>query len=84
MELLALWRGILELEQLGVPGSLVEGDSKVVVGWALGPNCPWLFLDKIESIRHIVASLVLKVAWAPRPVNLVADVLARLGLICRS
>lgn len=36
VELHALWRGILEIEELGVIGSILEGDSKVVVDQALG------------------------------------------------
>lgn len=39
-ELFALWRGIAELEALGIRKSLVEGDSTIVVGWAHGSSCP--------------------------------------------
>lgn len=35
VQLFALWRGIEELERLGVKGSIIERDSKIVVGWAL-------------------------------------------------
>lgn len=69
----------MELELLGVSESLVEGDSKVVLGWALGSNCPWIYLDKIERIRRIIASFEFKVAWVPWSVNTAADVLAHQG-----
>lgn len=55
VELFTLWRGILESEKLGVKGSIVEGDSKVVVGWALGSQFPWIFLDQVEKIRHTIS-----------------------------
>lgn len=79
-ELFALWRGILELEKLGVRGSLVEGDSKVMVDWVVGSLCPWLFLDKVEKIRHSITSFDFQIAWAPRLANSTADALARQGL----
>lgn len=64
-ELFALWRGIMELEALGVRGCLIKGDSKVVVGSVLGSSCPWLFLDKIEKIRNTISIFDFKIAWAP-------------------
>lgn len=50
VELHALWRCVLLLDELGVVGSILEGDSKIVVGWALASMCPWIFLDKIKRI----------------------------------
>lgn len=55
VELYALWWGILELVSLEVPGSIVEGDYKVVE-WVSGSTCPWIFLDKIEEIRHMISA----------------------------
>lgn len=53
VELFALWRVILELEELNVERSTIEGDSKVVVvGWPLDSLCPWIYLDKTEWIQH--------------------------------
>lgn len=66
VELFAIWRGILELEELGVQVSFVEGDSKEVAGWALGSLCMWMFLDKIEKIQHSIATYNFKIAWASR------------------
>lgn len=68
-ELFALWRGILELEKLGVRSSLVEGDSKVVVGWMVGSLCPWQYLDRVERIRQSIASFDFKIAWIPKSAN---------------
>lgn len=40
MELFALWRGILELETLGVTGNIGEGDSKVGIGISMPVDLP--------------------------------------------
>lgn len=66
----------MQLEGLGVQGSLVEGDSKVVVGCALGSLCPW--------IRHSIATYEFKNVWAPRSANSVADEMVRQGLTLSS
>lgn len=39
-ELHALWRGVSVLKELGVVENILEGDSKIVVGWATGFLCP--------------------------------------------
>lgn len=77
VELFALWRGILEFESLGVIGNIVEGDSKVVAGWACGSQCPWIFLDKIEQIRHIISIHNFQIAWSRWSANFAGDDMAR-------
>lgn len=56
VELYALWRGVLALEELRVVGSILEGDSKIIVSWAAGSPCPWYYLNKINRIRHYIRS----------------------------
>lgn len=79
-ELYTLWRGILALEELGGQGSILEGDSKIVVSWAAESICPWCFLDKVDKIRHSMASYGYSVSWAPRSANSEADKLACQGV----
>lgn len=83
-ELFALWRGILDLAKLGVSESIVEGDSKVVVGWATGSQSPWRYLDKIEQIRHHTTKQEFQIMWTNRTSNTVADELARQGVFLSS
>lgn len=64
----------------GVRESLVERDSKVVVDWVMGTLCPWIFLDKVERIRHSISHFDFQIAWVPCSANSAADVLARQGL----
>lgn len=78
----ALWRGIQELEELGVRGNLIEGDSKVVVEWVLGFEFPWIFLDKVEKIWKVMSTFGFKIVWVPRSANLSANEMALSGCGC--
>lgn len=79
VELHALWRGFLELDGLGEEQSILESNSKMVIGWASGSICPWIYLDKVEMIRHSLASFGFLVSWIPRSANFTADDMARQG-----
>lgn len=78
-EVMRLWRGVKELEQLEAKLIIVEGDSFVVTQWASGSSCPWRLLDKIEEIRMIIKGLDPKISHGPRSANGRADDLAKRG-----
>lgn len=42
--------------------------------------CPWVHLDKVERIRHSIASNGFSVSWVPRFANSTADEMAWQGL----
>lgn len=56
VELHALWRGLMEMEELGASGGILEGDSNVILGWASGVSCSWKVLDKMKRIRHVISA----------------------------
>lgn len=51
-ELHALWRGVLEMEGLGVVRGILEEYFKVLLSWTSSSMCPWKFLNKEERILH--------------------------------
>lgn len=68
------------MEELGVADGTLEGDSKVIVGWASGSLCRWIYVDKVERIRHSITSFGFLVSWVPRTANSATDETA--GFIC--
>lgn len=57
-ELMALLFGLRELKAMGRSGCLVEGDSKVVVSWALGHRVgSWHPLHLIQEVRSLIQEL---------------------------
>lgn len=57
-KLLSLLYDLRELKALGKHGCLVEGNSKVVVGWALGlGEGSWSLLHNIHEVQEIIREM---------------------------
>lgn len=76
----ALWRGAIDMEKLEVVGGILEGYSKVIVSWASGTLCPWIYPDKVERICHSIASSDFLVSRVSRAVNSTVDEMVQQGL----
>lgn len=79
-ELHAVWRGVHEIEELGSVGAILEGDSKVILGWASSSRCFWRFLDKVKRNRHSISKFGFAMSWVPRGANSAADEKASRGI----
>lgn len=79
-ELLSLLYGLRELKALGKHGCLVEGDSKVMVGWDLGlSEGSWALLHYIYEVREIIREIGVVLSHIPRCQNGEVDKLAKWG-----
>lgn len=81
--------GLWEIHDLNLHGSLVEGDSLVVVGWGLGCfSRYWKHAQVIHEIIDLVRMLNIKLGHVPTSQNGLTDKLAKwgtgLGSIVRS
>lgn len=74
----------MALKALGAVGSILDGDSKIVVSWAAESLCPWYYLDKSQRDSSFYGVLWVLVSWAPRSANSEANELARLGVTLSS
>lgn len=70
----------MALDELEAVGSILQGDSKIVVSWAAGSLCPWCYLDKMDMIIHSMILYECSVSWVPRSVNSDTDESARQGV----
>lgn len=69
VELYALWRVVMVLDELGVVGSISEDETVIVVGWASVSVCPWSCLDKVDKICHSIEAYGFSVSLVPRSAN---------------
>lgn len=77
-EVLGLLMGLREIHNLNLHGSLVEGDSKVVVGPGLGCSSSfWKHAQLIHEIIDLVHVLNINLIHIPRSQNGLADRLAK-------
>lgn len=79
-EALRLLYGLHEIKALVKFGCLVEGDSKVVISWALGlGEGSWIMRRYILKVRVIMREMGIVLNHIPRTQNGEADRLAKWG-----
>lgn len=71
--------GLHELKKLGVQeNTLVEGDSKVMMGWAMAQSKgAWRFDNIMHEIQDLVSTMKISVSFIPRAQNDTADRVAK-------
>ena len=84
-EVMGLHMGLRELKSLGIGRVVVEGNSKVVVGWARGSyQGTWLFSNFIHEIWDLALFLNVSISHVPRSRNTLADKFAKWGVGLKS
>lgn len=79
-EVLGLLMGLWQIRDLNFSGSLIEGDSKVVIGWEKGGLLGyWKYSHLIHEIIELVGLLNVKLSHIPRTQNEMVDCLAKWG-----
>lgn len=80
-EAFALREAILLIEALGLHQVEIESDCKPIVDCFKSDNIPWQILSIVQDCKVRLASLPLvKIGWARRTANKVADTVAKLAL----
>lgn len=76
----SLLLGLREIKSLGKCNCLVEGDSKVVISWALGiSEGMWVLWHYLYEIRDLMREMGVVLSHIPRSQNGEADRLAKWG-----
>lgn len=71
--------GLREIKKIGVHETiLVEGDSKMMVGWAVAQSKgAWRFDNIVHEIRDLISSMKISFSCIPRVQNEMAGRLAK-------
>ena len=84
-EVYAMFIGCRELLSLGSYNAIMEGDSYSAIQWGSRKDShPWRLTDLVEEVQDIAKQLEASFHHVHREANVIADALAKEGVLCSS
>ncbi|XP_010257119.1 PREDICTED: uncharacterized protein LOC104597346 [Nelumbo nucifera] len=81
VELMAVLEGVKRAKEMGIHELIIEGDSKLVVGWLNDERSGfWNDSNERKMFKWLTQDIEVKVVWVKRNTNSIADGLAKQGV----